>query len=263
VTVKTEKKFGEKSNQHLKAVALKTYSRNIQKPLDDQWVRRYLPMVRRIAQRVVLYLKPPLSFEDLVSAGTLGLIKAARNFEPNHQAVFETYAYIKIKGAILDELRSNTMLPSNVNKQVQNAIRVGRKITEKTGTPPSDQALAEKLGISLDELYRTYKNARAQYFVSMESSDEHYPAPGDFLAAANTTTPEEKVERVELIDKLAQAIRKLPERERQIILLYYQQQLAMKEIAQIFEITESRVSQLHAGAIFKLSVELRQWKDGG
>lgn len=263
MTLKTKKKFGKKNNQHLKTIALKAYSRNIQQPLDDQWARRYLPMVRRIAQRVVWYLKPPLSFEDLVSAGTLGLIKAARNFKPDHQAEFETYAYIKIKGAILDELRSNTMLPTNVNKKVRNAIGESRKITQQTGTPPSDQELAEKLGVSVEELYETYENARAQYFVSMESSEEHNCALGEFLADNDTTTPDKKMERSELVDKLAQAIRKLPERERQIILLYYQQQLAMKEIAQIFEITESRVSQLHAGAIFKLSTELRQWKNGG
>ena len=219
-------------------------------------------MVNKIVRQVVTYLKPPLSFEDLVSAGTVGLVKAARDFDPSHQAEFKTYAYIRIKGAVLDELRGWSFVPANLNKQIRNARQLSRKITEQTGCPPTDDELAEKLGISVDKLYETFENARAQHFVSLDGSGENQPPLGNILAADRTIAPDERVERAELIDKLAEAIRNLPQRQRQIVLLYYQQHLTMKEIAEVFDITESRVSQLHASALFNLSVKLRQWEDG-
>jgi RNA polymerase sigma factor for flagellar operon FliA len=220
-------------------------------------------MVSRIVKRVVTYLKPPLSFEDMVSAGAVGLVKAARDFNPSHHTEFKTYAYIRIKGAILDELRCSSLLSANLNKRIRDARQLSRKILEQTGTTPSDAELAEKLGITLDELYETFENERVRHFVSLDVSGEDSPALGDLVAATNTSAPDELIERAELIDKLAEAIQELSQRQRQLILLYYQQHLTMKQIAEIFEITESRVSQLHASAVFNLSVKLRQWKDGG
>jgi len=257
----SERKLDAK--QHLKAVALRAYSRDQKQLPDNERITEYLPMVRRIAQRVATYLKPPLSFEDMVSAGTLGLIKASRDFDPGHGAEFETYAYIRIKGAILDELRGFSLLSSNLNKQIQNALRVSREITEQTGAAPTDADLAEKLGITVEQLYKTLESARAQHFVSIDGFGSEYPVLGEVLAAPDTMTPDEQLEQAELANKLTEAVQQLDERRRRIILLYYQQQMTMKQIAQVFQITESRVSQLHASALFSLSVKLRQWKDGG
>ena len=250
------------SQKHLNTVAVRTYSDQKRQSVEGKQIAEFLPMVHKIAQRVVTYLKPPLSFEDLVSAGTIGLIKAARDFEPSRQVKFQTYAYIRIKGAILDELRGWSFVPANLNKQIRNALELSWKITEQTGTAPTDAELAEKLGITVDKLYETFENARAQHFVSIDGSGEDTPALGNLLAAAHTPGPDEHIERTELIDKLTEAIQQLPERQRQIILLYYQQHLTMKQIAEIFKITESRISQLHASALFNLSIKLRQWKDG-
>jgi RNA polymerase sigma factor for flagellar operon FliA len=219
-------------------------------------------MVHKIARQVVTYLKPPLSFEDMISAGTVGLVRAARDFDPSRHTKFKTYAYIRIKGAILDELRGWSFMPENVRKRIRTAGQLSRKITEQTGTAPTDTELAEKLGITVEELYETFENARAQHFISLDGFGEDTPVLSNCLTAAHSATPEEKIEREELIDKLAEAIWQLSERQRQVVLLYYQQQLTMKQIADILEITESRVSQLHASALFNLSVKLRQWKDG-
>jgi len=255
----------EDSRKHLNSVALRAYSgqkRYVKGGIEDKQIAELLPMVHRIVRQVVTYLRPPLSFEDMVSSGAVGLVKAARDFDPSHHAEFKTYAYIRIKGAILDELRGSSLLPANLNKRVRDARQLSRKILEQTGKTPTDDELAEKLGITIDELYGTFENARTQYFVSLDSLGEDLPAPGNLLAAANTSAPDEQIERAELIDKLAEAIQQLSKRRRQLILLYYQQHLTMKQIAEIFEITESRVSQLHASAIFNLSVKLRHWKDG-
>lgn len=253
----------EACQKHLRAVALRTYTGQKEKPFDNKQIAEYLPMVHKIVRRVVTYLKPPLSFEDLVSAGTIGLIKAAQNFDNSHQAEFKTYAYIRIKGAILDELRGISLLPANLNKQIHDVMHLSRKFTEQRGSPPTDAELAEKLGITIDKLYKTFENARAQHFLSIDGLGDDAPALGNILAIDRTTSPDEQLEHAELVDKLSEAIHQLPKKQRQIILLYYQQELKMKQIAEVFKITESRVSQLHASALFKLSLKLRQWKDGG
>jgi len=255
----------EDSRKHLNSVALRAYSgqkRSAKDGIEDEQIAELLPMVHRIVRQVVTYLRPPLSFEDMVSAGAVGLVKAARDFDPSHHTEFKTYAYIRVKGAVLDELRSSSMLPANLSKRVRSARQLSRKILEQTGTAPTDAELAEKLGITIDELFETFENARAQYFVSLDGFGEDSPALSNLLAAAHTSAPDEQIERAELIDKLVEAIQQLSKRQRQLILLYYQQHLTMKQIAEVFEITESRVSQLHASAIFNLSVKLRQWKDG-
>ena len=258
----TEHQLVRDSQEHLSKAATRAYSGQKKQLLDNEQIAGFLPLVHKIVRQVVTYLKPPLSFEDLVSAGTVGLVKAAHEFDPSHHAEFKTYAYIRIKGAVLDELRGWSFVPANLNRQIQDALQLSQKIIEQTGTAPTDEELAEKLGVAVDELYRTFENARAQHFVSLDGFGEDMPALGSLLAAANTLTPDEQAERTELIDKLAEAIQQLSGKQRQIIILYYQQHLTMKQIAEVFEITESRVSQLHASALFNLSVKLRQWKDG-
>jgi len=247
------------------SVALRAYSgqkRSAKGKVENEQIVELLPMVHRIIRQVVTYLRPPLSFEDMVSAGAVGLVKAAHDFDPSRHAEFKTYAYIRIKGAVLDELRASSMLPANLNKRIRSARRLSRKILEQTGTTPTDDELAEKLGITIGELYEMFDSARARHFVSLDGFGEDSPALSNLLATAHTIAPDEQIERAELIDRLAGAIQQLSQRQRQLILLYYQKRLTMKQIAEIFEVTESRVSQLHASAIFNLSVKLRQWKDG-
>ena len=252
----------EEGRKHRNTAALRVYSGQRTQSVKNEQIAEFLPMVHKIVHRVVTYLKPPLSFEDLVSAGTVGLVKAARDFDPSYSAEFKTYAYTKIRGAVLDELRGWSFVPANLNKQIRSALQMAQKITERTGTAPTDAQLAEKLGITVDKLYETLESARAQHFVSIDALGENMPALSDLLMTADTTTPAQQIERAELIDKLTEAIQQMPKRQQQIILLYYQQHLTMKQIAEVFEITEPRISQLHASALFNLSLKLRQWKDG-
>jgi RNA polymerase sigma factor for flagellar operon FliA len=229
--------------------------------LNEQQIAQFLPLVHSIAQRAVAYLRPPLTYDDLVSAGTVGLVKAARDYDPSFQAVFKTYAYIRIKGAILDELRGWSFISPAVHKKIHRALDLSAEITKERGAPPSETELAEKLGMSIDEVYQTLDNARAQQFLSIDGSGESPfggPALANILTEPEAKTPDEQLEQRELIDRLTAAVGQLDERQRQIILLYYQQHLTMKQIAKIFDITEPRVSQLHASAIFNLSVKLRQ-----
>jgi RNA polymerase sigma factor for flagellar operon FliA len=231
--------------------------------LDEPQIAQFLPLVHKIAQRAATYLRPPLTYDDLVSAGTVGLVKAARDYDPSFQAEFKTYAYIRIKGAILDELRGWAFIAPAVHKQIRKTAQLSLEITKQTGVPPTEAQLAEKLGVTLDEVYQTLDNARAQQFLSIDGCGENSLSLANVLSDSRTKTPEEQFERTELIDRLAVAISQLDERQRQVILLYYQQHLTMKQIAKVFNITEPRVSQLHSSAIFNLSVKLRQANDTG
>jgi len=266
VTIETKKtspqQLTEDNQKRLKARARQTYDDQKEESIDNKQITRFLPMVHKVVQRVVTYIKPPLSYEDLVSAGAVGLVKAAHDYNPAYQAEFKTYAYIRIRGAILDELRNFSLLPANVDKQIREATQTSMEITNQTGKVPTDEQLADKLKITVGKLYQTFENARTKHFVSIDSSTENSSPLGSSLAAANTPAPDQQLEQNELIDKLTEAIQQLNERQRQIVLLYYQRELTMKQIAQVFNITEPRVSQLHASALFSLSVKLRQWKDG-
>ena len=259
---KTESLTQGTINRNSKHLVKRTYSGQEEQSAENKQIVQFLPMVHKIVQRVVTYLKPPLTYEDLVSAGTVGLIKAVHNYDPSQRAEFKTYAYIRIRGAILDELRGWSFVPANVNKQIRKTLQLSMEITEQRGVAPTDEELAEKLRITVDKLYRTFENARAKDFVSIDSSRENSPSLSSSLASANAAIPDQQLEHSELVDKLTEAIQQLNSKQKQIIILYYQQQLTMKQIAEVSNITEPRVSQLHASALFNLSVKLRQWKDG-
>lgn len=258
-------RLARENRTHLSSAAMRAYAgqkKSAQSDLENERITELLPMVHRIAGQVVAYLRSPLSFEDIISAGIVGLVRAARDFDPSHRAEFRTYAYIRIRGAILDELRDWSFIPANISKRIRHARQLSQKIMKETGNVPSDTDLARRLGVTLDELNETFENARAQHFVSLDGFGDDSPALGNLLVADRTSPPDEKIERAELIEKLSEAIQRLNGRQRQVILLYYQQQLTMKQIGDILEITESRVSQLHASALFNLSVQLGPWKDG-
>lgn len=262
MATETNQQIVEDSSIFLKAKVKHTYTSQKRQPVENKQIVQFLPMVHKIVQRVVVYLKPPLSYEDLVSAGIVGLVKAAHDYDPSRNAEFKTYAYIRIRGAVLDEMRNWSFVPENTEKQMYEATRVSLEITNQTGTAPTDEELAAKLKISVDRLYQMFEAARAKQFVSIDSPQKESFSLGQSLESTMTTGPDEQLERAELVEKLAEAIGKLNEKQRQVIILYYQQQLTMKQIAEVLNITEPRVSQLHSSALFNLSVKLRQWKDG-
>jgi len=243
----------------LRAAARSAYGQQRTETVGDDLVDRFLPMVHKIVQRAVVYLKPPLSREDLVSAGIVGLLKAARDYDPSHEAEFQTYAYIRIRGAVLDELKAHSFLPSGTNKQIREAVKLRIDLTEQRGVAPTDEELAEKLHISVDKLFQLYHHARAKHFLSFEDMFED-DSSSCLPAADGTPAPSHRAERTELIEQLSRAIEQLDERQRQLIVLYYQQDLTMKQIAEVFGLTEPRVSQLHAKAIFNLSVKMRHYE---
>lgn len=247
------------SQDHLKGTALKAYGQHTKKAVEDKLVVDFLPLVYKIVHQIASYLHPPLTRDDLVSAGTIGLIKAARDFDSTKEAEFKTYAYIRVRGAVLDELRSWSFTPSSIKKQFEQAQQHVKDYIETNGIEPTDEELAQMLGITTDKMYRMFETARARHFLSIHGINEETPALGKSLMCKSTEDPSSRIEKQELSVKLAEAIGQLPEKQKQIILLYYHKELTMKEAAMVLEITESRVSQLHAAALFKLSTKLKLW----
>ncbi|MCK4626119.1 MAG: FliA/WhiG family RNA polymerase sigma factor [Phycisphaerae bacterium] len=239
----------------LRAQITQAYAKQSREAAEEQWILENLPMVRHIAQKIASYLSNQDDMEDLISAGTVGLVQAARAYDTDSDAEFRTYAYIRVRGAIIDEMRHKSFVPSAVHKQIRQIRQVYENLTAATGTPPDDAELANEVGLSLEQLYRTLQTARKQQFLSINGLSEDSPASGPMIID-KLPSPDAQIEQKETIELLAEAIKKLPKRDRTILLLYYERDLTMKEIAQVLEITESRVSQLHASALFKLSVKL-------
>jgi len=242
---------------HLRARGKQAYACESQESHADKRIIDFLPLVRHVAQKVVSHVPAGIEMDDIISAGTVGLVKAARKFDPSRDVDFKTYAYIRIRGAILDELRRRSFVPVAVHHRIRDIRRAYKELTDALGRGPSDEELAKKLGITPEQLYTTLQNARTQHFLSIHGLNSDPPALGALLPVDTEPTPDRVAERKELMDRLAVAITELPSRDRTVLLLYYQQDLDMKEVAQVLEVTESRVSQIHASAIFKLSMKFK------
>ena len=247
------------SKKHLAAVAVRAYDR-AGKQSEEDLITQYLPLVHKIVNKVASYLKAPLTKEDLVSAGCIGLIKAAQAYDPYKDADFKTYAYIRIRGAVIDELRSWTFTPSKVNKKIHELEAACHELHLELGTFPDDNQIAQRMDISVDELYKLYDSSRGQSFLSLDRQSDDGFSFADTMKS-DIDSPSHRLDKEELVSQLTHAVLELPEKQRQIIVLYYQQELTMKEVANVLDITESRVSQLHSSAIFRLQVKMKEFND--
>ncbi|MHC4881528.1 MAG: sigma-70 family RNA polymerase sigma factor [Planctomycetota bacterium] len=250
--------FSEKG--YLAGQAVKAYHSQMSRQKRDALVLQYIPLVHRIVSQVVSYLQPPLSKEDLISAGTIGLIKAAMNFDAARDAEFKTYAYIRVRGAVIDELRGWSFTPPHVKKLLSQARTLSEQMFKKHGIFPTDRELADEMGVEQEKLFQVFETARAGHFLSLNGMDSDGSNFDQFLVV-DSKQPDAGIERRELKSHLAEAIGSLPEKERRIILLYYHEELTMREIAEVLELTEARISQLHAASLFKLSVQLKLWSE--
>jgi RNA polymerase sigma factor for flagellar operon FliA len=245
---------------YLAGQAVKAYNSQMSKQKRDEIVLQYIPLVYRIVNQVVSYLHPQLSKEDLVSAGTIGLIKAAMNYDSTKDAEFKTYAYIRIRGAVIDELRDWSFTPAHVQKLLTQARSVSERMFLENGVFPTEQQLADEMKIDQEKLFQVFETARAGHFLSLNGMDSDGSNFEQFLAF-DSKQPDSNMVWEELKTHLAEAIGNLPEKQRQVILLYYHRELTMAQVAEVLEITEARVSQLHAAALFKMSTQLKIWKE--
>ena len=219
----------------------------------EQIIIEYVPLVKVVAGRLSIYLGSNVEYDDLVSYGIFGLIDAIDKFDYGKGIKFETYASLRIRGSILDQIRKLDWIPRSV-RQKQKAIDTAVKILEKEiGPNYSDSDMAKELGISEDE----YLNWLSQTNISNISSIEDFLDQGNEVKASSNRSyariePEKVVEESELKEKLEEALDILTEKEKKVILLYYYEDLTLKEISRVMDVSESRVSQLHSKALKKL-----------
>ncbi|MDH5786210.1 MAG: RNA polymerase sigma factor FliA [Chromatiales bacterium] len=209
----------------------------------DDLVGRHLQLVKRIAYHLLARLPASVQVDDLIQSGMLGLLDAANHYNPGQGASFETYATIRVRGAMLDDLRRLDWAPKSIHKKSRDLSEAINKVEHRTGNEASDRDVAAEMGITLDEYYTLLRETSASRMVSVEelgSSDEDILERLD----SHTSTPVEELQQRQFRGQLTNAIRQLSEREQLIMSLYYERELNLKEIGQVLDVSESRVSQL-------------------
>lgn len=221
------------------------------------------PLVKRIAYHLMARLPASVQIDDLLQAGMLGLLEAARRYDPTQGASFTTFAEPRIRGAMFDEIRRGDWIPRSVHRKAREVAAAIRAVEIATGAEARDKDIAEHLGLSMDEYYQTLSDLRGQKLLSIEeveSGDEDDRAE---QIAATDRDPSETVQREHLLRYLATAIDGLPERERLVLSLYYDEQLHLKEIGAVLGVSESRVSQLHSQAVARLRARFNSGSRAG
>ena len=221
----------------------------LQNPSDV--VEELLPLVKSIALRIRVKLPDFIELDDLTQAGLIGLLSACQSYDPNQGANFQTYASIRIRGAILDELRRNDWLPRSVQTQLGEVSRAIAKVEAREGRIAQDYEVAEAMALSLDEYRELTTKLSAARLVYLDANTDG----ADELPVASTE-PEAEYSEEELRGLLRSGIDMLPEREKLVMSLYYVEELNIREIAAVLEVTEGRVSQLHGQALARLRSRL-------
>ncbi|WP_127476435.1 RNA polymerase sigma factor FliA [Sulfurivermis fontis] len=225
---------------------------------DDELVTRFAPLVKRIAYHLIGRLPASVMVDDLIQAGMIGLLDAARHYDESQGASFETYASIRIRGAMLDELRRNDWAPKSVHRRARDVAEAMRRVEVESGREASDKEVAREMGISLDEYHQILLDASTSKVANFEELGLDEASIGDGLVEQEPA-PLRAVQDARFADSLAEAIESLPERERLVLSLYYDQELNLKEIGAVLNVTESRVSQLLSQAYLRLRGRLGDW----
>ena len=230
----------------------------------ERLIMEYAPLVKYIANRIAMRLPPHIDVNDLINAGIIGLIDAIEKFDPTKEVKFKTYAEIRIKGAILDELRSMDWIPRSIRKVINKLVNAYHELEQQLGRPAKDEEIAELLGLQMEEFYKILKHSAGAPLISLDVMVDHDDKRRDILSCLvdpKSTDAFGVLGLGELKDSIAGAIDDLPEKEKQVVALYYYEELTMKEIGEVLDLTESRVSQIHTKAILRLRVRVTSLKN--
>lgn len=226
----------------------------------EQRLKEFAPLVRRMAHHLAAKLPPSVEIDDIIQAGMIGLMDAASRFQEGQGAQFETFASQRIRGAMLDELRQNDWLPRSTRKNLRRIEAAIHRIEQRLGRAPSEIEIAQELAMPLPEYQALLKEARGYELLHLE--DFGRDDDDDYLerhCPDKRADPLERFQDARFRGALVAAIEGLPEREKLLMGLYYEQDLNFKEIAAVLEVSESRVCQLHSQAVARLRAKLRDW----
>src|SRR5712691_6440828 len=228
----------------------------------DELVVRYAPLVKYVIGRMAISLPAAMDSDDVLSAGTVGLLHAIDRFDPEQGVRFETYALQRIRGAIIDTIRSLSPLSRGAGRRARLLDETAAQLAQQLGRAPTQEELARQLGVEMSELGRMLLES-AHVIVSLDGASSGGDDEGevqslrDLLHDPDEAATDEVVEENELVERLSSAIDSLPPRDRLVLNLYYHEELTLKEISRVIEVSESRVSQIHTAAVMKLRGLLR------
>ena len=237
------------------------YTEKTQQSREDQLIK-HAPLVKRVVTRMAARFPPGVDQEELEQVGMIGLLDAVDKFDPTRDVQFKTYAEFRIKGAILDELRSMDWVPRSVRAATNEWSTAWRKQTFELGREPSDQEMAEQMGKNMDEYHEFIVKASPTPLISIEefkghSNEEDSVSLLEILSKPGEKDPFSILTLQQMKNKLAEAISELDEREQLVLSLYYEEEMNLKEIGEILGVIESRVSQIRTKTILKLRAKLR------
>ena len=238
------------------------YDREKEPITKEKLILKFLPFTRSIAERMSMRLPANVDADDLINAGIIGLIDAIEKFDPSKEIKFKTYAEFRIRGAILDELRSLDWLPRSLRQKTSQVEETYYKLEQELGRPASDQEMAEALELSIEEFYEILSQSRGAILFSLDdlgdNPDNKTKNLLSLIADSEDKSPLFSIKLKELKRVVGDGINRLPEKEKLVISLYYYEELTMKEIGKVLDITESRVSQIHTKAIILLGARLKK-----
>ncbi len=223
----------------------------------EKLIKEYGGLVKYMAYRLAARVPKHVTVEDLIGAGMIGFVDALDKFDPTRDVKFRTYMEIRVRGAMLDELRNMDPVSRSTRQKAQQLAETYGELEKTLKRPPTEEEMAQKLGISMEDFHKLLNETKAVNILPLEYADfEQGDDETNFEPTHNLisdgTNPLEQLQKKELETQLAKAIEKLPEKERLVISLYYYDQLTMKEIGRVLDVSESRVSQIHSRAMLYL-----------
>lgn len=249
--------FKDKSEEDLWKIYKKTKDLKVR----EHFVNQYAPLVKYVAGKIAIGMPQNVDFDDLVGYGVFGLLDAIEKFDPDKDIKFKTYAVTRIRGAIYDELRSIDWVPRSVRQKAKELERVIGKLENRLGRSAKDEEIARELGISVKDLHTLILKISGASILSL--SDVWYVGDEsdkvsvmETIESPKSLNPDVIVEREEVKNIIVQAISDLPDKEKKVLILYYYEDLTLKEIGEVLQVTESRISQLHTKAIMRLRSKL-------
>jgi RNA polymerase sigma factor for flagellar operon FliA len=256
---KTEARISSSQNQ---AVWLDPSSREVR----DALIIEYAPLVKLLANRMAMRIPPSVSVDDLVSAGIMGLVDAIDRYDPSRDVKFKTYAEFRIRGAMLDELRSLDWVPRSTRKKIRKMEQAIQAVEARLNRPAEDEEIIEEMQISMDAYYDILNSARGVELLSLDGYVKDEKDNSDSKRTFKNlvrgkSDPDNQIMNFELKEVVVDAIKSLSKKEQMVISLYYYDELTLKEIGEVIELTESRISQIHTKAIIKMRAKLRAYHE--
>lgn len=224
----------------------------------EDLITQNVELVKRIAQHLIARLPSTVDIDDLMQSGMVGLLEAAGNFDPTRGASFETYAGIRIRGAMLDDIRKHDWTPRSVHHKYRKVAEAINQIEGETGRPAKSEEIAQRLDMSVDEYHKILADSSSSRLFSLEETLDE-PSLHRAPPKSDSATPEQELYESQFRGQLADEINQLPERERLVLSLYYERELNLKEIGQVLDVTESRVCQIHGQAMVRLRAAVAKW----